>query len=317
MKLYYRADSRSPNEIFINGFRPRVDISHFIGKKPWWMLGLRYFSSSVDGYVTADASDFSDYEHYCMQPMDADINHVVSISTKFETTPIFPINQENEVYVYVMGLPEATIPEHIDTDAIYDDIDVFDLHALQIRQGQAIINANPQENPGFVAQGFCGYEAFTQKIDPSQIIGVVKCKRSDLLYNTAGTKVFPSVTNDACSFDRQFQVQNKFICNSYFTGNPELRNKAIEKVFEVKAKGVQPTSSVLDALRESRVEYNEQQLVATTFFWNELVHLNFLKAASSVLASIQYFFTFLYRYMTGKYFTYDNQGSKYVKKFQS
>ena len=298
MRLYYRSDTRPPETIFLEGFTPRNElVKNLDSKQKWWMFGLQ----QTTPYGNIAVSDLH-LDPLTKQTMDAASNYVICMTSEFEAAPIFPILPDastgdpySEIYVYVIALPDAIYPDNKECP----DIEVFDLHRLQIQQAKQILKNHPQENPAFVTQGLCGYEAFAKKVKPQEIICAVKCKRSDLLPKTAGLEVFTSTENYAQPFDRSFQMGHEIFYNSHYVEREEgLKEAASKKLRAVKQKGIQQTKSVIDALKESGIEYEEKYVKRSTLFWNELVHLNFIGATLSVFDSIRYFFISLFKFLT-------------------
>ncbi|PJE09331.1 hypothetical protein [Legionella sp.] len=310
MKLYYRADTRLPETIFAEGFQPKNRLFEFYSKqKKWWIYGLRQIIP--DFKIAVDTLDI---HPAAKQTMDAESHSVICMTSEFEAAPIFPVlpsespdAPNDEIYVYVLALPDAILPDNEENL----DIEVFDLHSLQIQQAEQILRNYPQLNPAFVTQGLCGYEAFAKKVESKQIICAVKCKRSGLLPMTAGLIGFSATPNYALPFDRTFQLGHEIFYNSHYEEREEgLKEAAIKKLCAVKQMGIQPTKNVMEALKESGIEYDETYLKTSTLFWHELVHLNFMAATSTVFESLRYFFISLYRQLTGQSFFDPEETSK-------
>ncbi|WP_058534843.1 hypothetical protein [Legionella saoudiensis] len=102
--LYFRSETRSPDEIFNNGMSARnlEDILEY-NKETWWY-------SAVKGKL------FKNNLGYNLSATDADTHQCVSLTTKFESSAVFPLNsthnfptslKEGETYVYFISLPKA------------------------------------------------------------------------------------------------------------------------------------------------------------------------------------------------------------------
>lgn len=279
MRLYYRADSRSPQTIFKKGFMPREQFNN--NGRPWWQQGIRDQNES-DGLPKTNA-------------VDADMDKVICLSKKLESTPLFPIcdqyhtDYDSEVYIYVMALPDAAAPSDINAQ---DNIDVFDMQAFQAQQVKEIIN-NPKlsVNPAMAGYVLSGHEVFSAAVPTQNIIYAVKCKRSDFAF-TAGLPVFTKITDDATNFSvsqtRYFEIGHEIFENPQYSQDMQFKSEALKKLEEVKAKGWQLTSSVEDALNECGIEYDQKQIHTSTYFWQELKSFHFGMAFFSVLESIYY-----------------------------
>lgn len=280
MQLYYRADTRNPKTIFETGFTPRdsfVQAGHH-----WWKFGIRQVHNEYSYSPKTNATD-------------AEMRNVVCLSKKFESAPIFPVcdqyhtDYESEVYIYVMALPDAELPADFNTP---QDIHVFDMQAYQSREVQDIIN-NPRLsiNPAMSGYVLSGHEAFTRKVDVEHIICAVKCKRSDFAI-TAGLPVFSMAKDDAANFvycqTRSFEIGHEIFLNKNYSGHEDYKNDAINELREVKAKGMQPTTNVQDALDYNGIQYDKKQINTSTYFWQELTSLHFGMVFFSILESIYY-----------------------------
>lgn len=97
MPIYFRADERPPEVVFKEGFTPRKEGTG----ENWWRyaLGLHGEVSGKFGIDNRSSDAISEY--------------TVCMSSKLESTPMFPITGGKEIYIYAIALPEATkiIPE--------------------------------------------------------------------------------------------------------------------------------------------------------------------------------------------------------------
>lgn len=91
MAIYYRADTRSPEEIFEKGFSPRNEK----GEK-WWIDALQLEKAGKVG-IDKKASDAVSENTVCM-------------TTKFESAALFPYDNDKSVgehlYIYAITLPD-------------------------------------------------------------------------------------------------------------------------------------------------------------------------------------------------------------------
>ena len=281
MRLYYRADTRSPRTIFQDGFEPRNSYYNFFGDG-WWQRGIR---KSDDLYSVLPKTNSS----------DAEMSNVVCLSKKLESTPIFPVcdryhaDYDSEIYIYVMVLPDAELPLDFNKP---QSIDVFDMQAFQTQELKEILG-NPElsVNPAMAGYVLSGYEAFTKNVSTQNIICAVKCKRSDFAI-TAVLPVYAKAKDDAAKYvirqSRQFEIGHEVFINSKYSQDEQYKKAAIAELGEVKAKGCQPTASVEDALDESGITYTKNQIHTSVYFWQELTSLHFGMAFFSALESIYY-----------------------------
>lgn len=279
MRLYYRADTRSPQTIFQHGFS-KNNAPYSLNQSDWWQPGIR--NNATGFFLKTSATD-------------ADMRNVVCLSTKFESAPLFPIcdqyhaDYDSEIYIYVMALPDAELPNDLN---IPQNIDVFDMHAFQLQEFEAIMNDSTLSvNPAMAGYVLSGHEAFAKKVLTQNIICAVKCKRSDYVA-TAGLPVYARAKDDAAKFApdqaRYFEIGHEIFENKHYLQAARYKNLAIETLREIKAKGLQPTASVQDALDESGIAYDKKQIHTSTYIWQELTSFHFGMAFFSVLESIYY-----------------------------
>jgi hypothetical protein len=200
MPIFYRADTRSPEDIFNFGFTPRGRLLNQPSQdKNWYKFGI---NSQYHRNAVADANSY----------------FVTCMTTKFNSAPIFPVDVATggDTYVYAISLPEE---------------EVFDLYAYQIRQARDICAMDGDSNSGYVAVGLCGYEAFTPEVKPDNIIAAVKCTRSSLKAQSAGLKVHAThdYRNYMIPFDRDFKVGSNIFKNKNFNPNNNVEKLAIQQ----------------------------------------------------------------------------------------
>ncbi|STX44867.1 Uncharacterised protein [Legionella donaldsonii] len=279
MRLYYRADTRSPKTIFQDGFQSKNNFLNLYGDS-WWQHGVR---SANDRYSTSPSTAAT----------DADMNNVVCLAKKLESTPLFPVcdqyhvDYDSEIYIYVMVLPDAELPQDFNTP---QPIDVFDMEALQVQQLGKIMS-DFSVNPAMAGYVLSGHEAFAKNVPAQNIICAVKCKRSDFAL-TAGLPVFTKAADDAASYavcqERYFEIGHEVFVNSHYSQDEQHKHAALDELRRVKAKGLQPTTRVPDALDQCGIGYDKRQIHTSTYFWQELTSLNLGVAFFSILESIYY-----------------------------
>ncbi len=281
MRLYYRADTRSPKTIFQDGFQPRQN--YFSpNDNTWWKRGLRNSNFPHSNLPKTDATD-------------AEMNNVICLSKKLESAALFPVcdfyhtDYDSEIYIYVMALPDAEFPQDLNTP---ENIDVFDMQALQAQELREIMkDSQLSVNPAMAGYVLSGHEAFTKNVLTENIICAVKCKRSDFAL-TAGLPVFSKAKDDSASYvvdqERYFELGHEVFVNDKYSKEEGYKKAAIEEIRKVRAKGLQPTTKVLDALDESGIKYDKKQIHTSNYFWQELSSLHFGMAFFSVLESIYY-----------------------------
>lgn len=279
MRLYYRADTRSPKTIFQDGFQSKNNFLNLYGDS-WWQHGVR---NANDRYSTSPSTAAT----------DADMNNVVCLAKKLESTPLFPVcdqyhvDYDSEIYIYVMALPDAELPEDFNTP---QPIDVFDMEALQVQQLEKIMS-DFSVNPAMAGYVLSGHEAFAKNVPAQNIICAVKCKRSDFAL-TAGLPVFTKAADDAARYavcqERYFEIGHEVFVNSHYSQDEQHKHAALDELRRVKAKGLQPTTRVPDALDQCGIGYDKRQIHTSTYFWQELTSLNVGIAFFSILESIYY-----------------------------
>jgi hypothetical protein len=294
MRLYYRADTRSPKTIFQSGFTPRNPVYSFIAKDLWWQYGIR---RANDVNSTAPKTSTT----------DAEMGNVICLSKKIESAPLFPVSDlyhtdyNSEIYIYVMVLPDATLPRDFNTP---QQLDVFDLQALQAQEVQEIMS-NPEltVNPAMAGYVLSGHEAFAKAVPVSYIICAIKCSRSDFAI-TAGLPVFSRTQDDAMPFainqTRYFELGHELFMNKGYAQEEQYKQAAITELHSVKAKGLHATSNVLDALDECGINYNKKHVNTSTYFFQELTSFHIGVAFFSTLESIYFAALQLSKLMTKK-----------------
>lgn len=253
MPLYFRSDTRSPKEIFRKGFTP-IHARCLCSKtnSSWWQFGIGFPKSyekliENKNIVTDVASEY-----------------VISMTTKLESAPIFPVSpsflghEYKSVYIYAIALPESTLPKNFKSTRSFD---VFNVHALQLEQTKIISKRDKNTNLGFVSQGLCGYEAFTSEVKPENIIGATKCNRSSLQRLSSGLGVYASKDVYAIPFDRTFEINRKMIVNPKLDNKwKRERDKAVATFQAAFKKGRQKTSSVNAALTEANFDMSNDNV---------------------------------------------------------
>ena len=298
MRLYYRVDTRSPKTIFQDGFvsRNNSSMSHLYSRQEsnWWQMGIRGNGASSSSLPKTTTTD-------------ADMNNVICLSKKLESTPIFPVcsqyhtDYDSEIYIYVMALPDAKLPQDFDTP---EDIDVFDLQAFQSQEVKEIMsNSQLSVNPAMAGYVLSGHEVFAKNVSAQNIICAVKCKRSDFAFTT-GVPVFTKDKDDVARFvfcqTRYFEIGHEVFVNDKYSQDEQYKNAAIDELQKVRAKGIQPTTNVQDALDECGIVYDKHKIHTSTYFWQELTSLHFGMAFFSVLESTYYAAIRLIKYMKNK-----------------
>lgn len=172
--LYYRSDTRSPEQIFEQGFSPKLP--EF--QNEWWKEAIK-----SKGYIDDLGIDY--------RAVDSDPSVCVCMTTKLESAPIFPLGNE-DCYIYAMALPKFTQVEYIDEgngginlsrteETPLDPKNmVIDLHNLQSKQAGNICRffGNHIKNLGIYAGWpLYAYEALAYRALPQSIICAIRCQR--------------------------------------------------------------------------------------------------------------------------------------------
>lgn len=210
-KLYYRADTRPPEQIFANGFFPRTPEY----ADNWWKEAIKCRGYSDDCGIN-------------YQAIDADPSVCVCITTKLESAPIFPLNNE-DCYIYALALPEPTKVEYLEkgdgrvklsrtTQTPLDPkeiiIDLHDLQSIQASNSCRFFKHQLKNISAYAGWALYAYEALAYKIPPQSIICAVQCKRQ---------KKEPPIQIDCplgkhpkTSEDKKFVVTSNIIENNHF-----------------------------------------------------------------------------------------------------
>ncbi|ASQ45099.1 hypothetical protein clem_02690 [Legionella clemsonensis] len=216
--IYFRSDSRTPEEIFKTGFMPRVNY-----EDAWWLEAIKY-----RGYKNHCGIDY--------EAIDANANVCICLTTKLESAPLFPLNDE-DTYIYAMILPEPTqidygsdiknknsTPDLLRTaDTPTDDKNlVIDLHNFQTKQANNIHHffANQKvehENlTTFAAWPLYAYEAIAYQVPASAIVAAIKCSRKPL-NNKIKISCDYIADSPKRSLDRDFTLDKDIFHNPNFS----------------------------------------------------------------------------------------------------
>lgn len=194
MAIYYRSDTRNPDEIFKNGFSPSKDTGND------WIKNAIHLKQT-EQYLQSG------------EPVDASSEHCVCLTSKFESAALFPTDDRSkETYIYVISLPDASkvkfkdpaqtrleldinrnnkISSENDLDSLDFTNLVIDLHSLQASQGgyllakqNLVLNPNSffyQETDHsrrlLAGWPLYAYEAVAHHIPNQNIICALKCTR--------------------------------------------------------------------------------------------------------------------------------------------
>jgi hypothetical protein len=219
MRTYYRSDTRSPEEIFKNGFINR--------------LGDGIHQTIDNESTVKDAEEL--WLKFAIAPaskersVDAFPDAAVCMTTNFRSSSIFPL-QEIDTYIYAIRMPEhETIylidsenPEYISSDNSGEHWKnkVFDLHSLQAQQSGKIIETSFTELPHVdVAWPLYAYETIAFQVKPEYIIGVIPCinRGVDQTIISKSLKKYPEVFFDTGEFKKNpsFSVAQYRKWNTY------------------------------------------------------------------------------------------------------
>lgn len=241
--IFYRSDVTQPSKVFSEGFKPRYSLEKILLKSSNW-LNLALRPPNADR-VVCDASPY-----------------VVSLTYKFESAAIFPVNVnahsqrerncEQEIYIYAISLPDHAIPDT--TSAIEPNI-AYDLYSKQVKDLAKILSddcCGLTYNTGYKAFMLAAYEAFAHEISAENIMYAIKCTRSDLLPKKSNLVIYPEDTYYHANIDRTFVIDNVIFENPRF--NPLFsaqmsydKNIAFKKYRDVACKLLH-TTTVSEAL---------------------------------------------------------------------
>ncbi|CEK11707.1 hypothetical protein [Legionella hackeliae] len=214
--IYFRSDSRPPEEIFKTGFTPRVDYDD-----SWWLEAIKYRG----------------YKNNCginNQAIDANAEACICLTTKLESAPIFPLNDE-DTYLYAVILPDPTpidypstidsqMPILVKTAETPTDTKnlVIDLHSFQAKQAKNIYHffakhdVEHEKLTTYAGWPLYAYEAIAYQVPSSAIVGAVKCFRS-ALNNTIEVTCDYIDESPKKSLDRKFSLDKNIILNPHFS----------------------------------------------------------------------------------------------------
>lgn len=189
--LYFRSDTRTPEEIFRMGFSSTFEslfkerIRDDNTKPEWWLEAIK--SRAFSGKCGID-----------IKSSDADGSCCVCMTRRLESAALFPLGDIETTYIYVIALPESTAVRYKDDsdeveiikdeDTLYDTCNmVLDLHSLQAQQTANIFSFfNQYETKNIDNLAVCAgwtlhaHEAITRKVFPSSIIGAIQCDRASI-----------------------------------------------------------------------------------------------------------------------------------------
>lgn len=183
--LYWRSDTRPPEEIFCNGFTPRETNDNLNS-------GLNLKFQPID------------YKNKMQEVMCVDANpaKVISMSTNFSSTSVFPWNPDvTSTYIYAIALPNGvpiTSSYSLNGSAAAKDA-VIDLHSFQVETAAENRNRlirtfgsdyynNEAEFALLLGSTFYGYESYTLEVSPQYIIAAYKVDRCLTKFDLPGVE---------------------------------------------------------------------------------------------------------------------------------
>lgn len=217
-RLYYRSDTRPPQQIFKEGFSPRI--SGY--EEDWWKEAIKSRGYTNDYGINN-------------QSIDGDPSVCVCMTTKLESAPIFPLNTETS-YIYALALPEATKIEYLgrgngevklsrtaDTPSNLENI-ILDFHSFQAKQTGNICGFfdHQMENLGaYAGWPLYAYEALAYKVPPQSIICAIQCVRE----TSDNPLEISCEISDLTKFseDKKFILEGDIIENLNFSNAHTLR----------------------------------------------------------------------------------------------
>ncbi|CEG56565.1 hypothetical protein [Legionella fallonii] len=211
-KIYYRSDTRPPEQIFKEGFTPKLNQFQEL----WWKEAIK-----SRGYINDYGLD--------NQAIDADPVVCICMTTKLESAPIFPLNTEDS-YIYAIALPEPTQVEYLGqgngavrlsktantpTDALDTVIDLHSFQTVQARNVCGFFDHKVDNLGAYAGWPLYAYEAIAFKVPPQSIICAIKCTREN-----SGLNINVScdiADKPKCSEDKKFMLVGDIIENSSFS----------------------------------------------------------------------------------------------------
>ncbi|WED42439.1 hypothetical protein [Legionella cardiaca] len=211
-RIYFRSDSRSPEEIFKKGFTPRIDYGDL-----WWQEAIK-------------ARGYKNNRGIGNEAIDANAEACICLTTKLESAPIFPLN-DKDTYIYAIVLPDATQIDYLgDKPVLVKDENspfyckdlVLDLHNFQAKQARNIYSFFAEAEietdtlSAYAAWPLYAYEAIAYQVPSAAIVGGIKCIRSPLKNECVISCDYISEQGKK-SYDRAFTFEGEFIANSNFS----------------------------------------------------------------------------------------------------
>lgn len=206
--VYWRSDTRKPEEIFNTGFKVRSPTN----EQNWWKRSIR--------------SSFGE-----IMPPDAEITACVCMSSSFNGAASFPFDETKETYIYAIALPEAQkitqSHELVQQTQISTKDTVIDLHSHQTEKVRIILENHQQEytkNPNMAlvtSMPLCAYEAMAYEVKPENIIAAAKLTRSNPKKQFLKIQMHGQNVCLETAF-YEFQLDPKIIINSNFQGVQSL-----------------------------------------------------------------------------------------------
>ncbi|BCA97083.1 hypothetical protein TUM19329_34440 [Legionella antarctica] len=217
-RLYYRSDTRPPQQIFKEGFSPRIRGY----EEKWWTEAIK-----SRGYTNDYGID--------NQSVDGDPSVCICMTTKLESAPIFPLNTETS-YIYAIALPEATKIEYLgrgngevklsrttDTPCDFEHI-ILDLHSFQARQARNICRFFDYQMANLGAYAgwpLYAYEALAYEVPSLSIICAIQCLREN---SDSPMEISCDIsTQSKFSEDKKFILEGDIIENLNFSNAHTLR----------------------------------------------------------------------------------------------
>lgn len=207
MPLYFRADTRSPEEVFKKGFTPQA-----LNQEGFVVSSSFTYDDAIKNWSLYSAINPKKHEKLGSSS-DAYSPGCVCMSTNIKSAAMFPVDSLQKTYIYFISMPEA---QHINLEDFknetyeslnnrmvfegleFEEIDeykygskasaglVYDLNNLQLQQVMDLIkngNINNMQQFLQIAWTLYGYEVVTSEVRPENIIMAVECTNRKRLYS--------------------------------------------------------------------------------------------------------------------------------------
>lgn len=289
-RLFWRADSREPEDVFASGFGPRNPIN----PDQWWKSCINdnsKYNANSDANPLNCVSISHNLASCCIFPCD-NVNLFISNRHQF-SQDCYP--SRHTTYLYAIATPSTCLinqeKELKNEQVLTQDLKdlVVDLHPFQAEETQKILSNNPaaffdNKNNILIAGGcLYGYEAMAYRIESKNIICAIKVSRSNESRININGSHFRTQ-----EYMRKFKLDDQGVYNSHFQATQSIFMVDHDKKPFVKTVDYQPIKSLaIQSLRDMKhVEHTTPSMIdgfdGKVFKLSDGNVLNFTSAAFSL-----------------------------------